>query len=228
MSGLSVAIADPSHAVHATVGGALARELDDAGAPLPVARPGDAWQWLALGASTGGPAALHDVLAELAVPTPFRVAIVQHIARGLELDLAAWLTESLGLDVQLARHGERLRRGDVRIAPADAHLRIAADGSVALDADTPKRNGHRPSIDELFLSLAALAPLATAAAVLTGMGSDGADGLLALRRAGAFCLAQDEASSAVYGMPGAAFARGGAELALSPRALGRELARRSE
>ncbi len=197
-----------------------------AGAPLPRFQQTVPWQWLALGGSTGGPAALHDLLIELPAPAPARVAIVQHIARGLEPELAAWLAGSLGLDVRVARHGEQMERGDVRIAPTDSHFRIAADGRVALDDETPQRNGHRPSVDELFQSLVALAPPATAAAVLTGMGSDGADGLLALRRAGALCLAQDEASSAVFGMPGAAFARGGAEQALSPSAIGRELARR--
>lgn len=195
-------------------------------APIPLFQSSAPWQWLALGGSTGGPTAFHDLLAELPIPPPVRIAIVQHIARGLEADLASWFAESLGFDVRVARQGEQMKLGDVRIAPAGAHFRIAADGRVALDAETPKRNGHRPSIDDLFLSLVTLEPRATAAVVLTGMGSDGADGLLALRRAGAFCLAQDEASSPVFGMPGAAFARGGAEQALSPSALGRELARR--
>ncbi len=192
----------------------------------PAPAPGADWDWLALGASTGGPAALHDLLSELPNPPPFRVVIVQHIARGLEPDLADWLADSLRLDARVALEGERVEPGNVRLAPADLHLRIDAGGCVALDADTPKRNGHRPSIDELFHSLATHVPRKTAAAVLTGMGADGADGLLALRRGGAFCMAQDEASSAVFGMPGAAFGRGGAEVVLAPRALGRELARR--
>jgi two-component system chemotaxis response regulator CheB len=192
----------------------------------PASAPGVSWDWLALGASTGGPAALHDLLSELPKPPPLRVVIVQHIARGLEPNLADWLGDSLRLDARVAFDGERLEAGDVRLAPADAHFRIGADGCVALDAETPKRNGHRPSVDELFQSLADFAPLKTAAALLTGMGTDGADGMLALRRAGGFCLAQDEASSAVFGMPSAAFDRGGAEVVLAPREIGRELARR--
>ncbi|HKI86174.1 MAG TPA: chemotaxis protein CheB, partial [Thermoanaerobaculia bacterium] len=95
-----------------------------------------------------------------------------------------------------------------------------------LDVTRPARRGHRPSVDELFLSLASVTPRETAAALLTGSGSDGAEGLLALRRAGGFCLAQDEASSAVFGMPGAACSLGAAEVLLSPREIGRELARR--
>jgi chemotaxis response regulator CheB len=186
----------------------------------------NSWRWLALGASTGGPAALHDLLGALPEAFSLRVLIVQHIAAGSELDLAAWLASSLGLDVRAARDGERPPPGTVRVAPAGAHLRVAGDGRLTLDEETPPRSGHRPSVDELYLSLAVAAPRETAAVLLTGMGSDGAAGLLALRRAGAFCLAQDEASSVVFGMPRAALEMGAAELALPPRALGLELARR--
>jgi two-component system, chemotaxis family, protein-glutamate methylesterase/glutaminase len=184
------------------------------------------WRWLALGASTGGPAALHDLLAELPKPPPLRVVIVQHIARGFEIDLAEWLADSLGLDVRVAQDGESPRSGAVRLAPAGAHLRVSAGDRLEIDTKTPARRGRRPSVDELFLSLAAAAPHDTAAVLLSGMGTDGAEGLSALRRAGAFCLAQDEASSVVFGMPGAALELGAAELALPPGALGRELARR--
>jgi chemotaxis response regulator CheB len=190
------------------------------------AGPGAGWRWLALGASTGGPAALRELLAQLPAPPPLRVVIVQHIARGLELDFVDWLAGSLGLDVRLARDGERPPPGTVRVAPAQSHLRVTATGRLALDIATPPRHGHRPSVDELFQSLAAAAPHHTAAVLLTGMGADGAAGLSALRRAGAFCLAQDEASSAVFGMPHAAVELSAAELVLSPRALGLELGRR--
>jgi len=191
-----------------------------AGAPLLELR------WLGLGASTGGPAALRDLLAALPAPPPFRVVVVQHIARGFEGGLADWLAGSLGLDVRVALDGERPRAGAIRIAPSGAHLRVAADERLVLDGETPPRRGHRPSVDELFLSLAATAPRESAAALLTGMGSDGAEGLAALRRAGALCFAQDEASSAVFGMPRAALELGAAEAALTPRGIGEELARR--
>ncbi len=194
----------------------------------PGSRPPAIWRWLALGASTGGPAALRDLLAELPSPGPLRIVIVQHIARGSERELAEWLGSALGLDVRLALDGERPPPGAVRLAPAGAHLRVTAGDLLALDAAKPPRHGHRPSVDELFLSLAAHAPHHTAAALLTGSGPDGAEGLLALRRAGALCLAQDEASSAVFGMPRAALELGAAELVLPPRAIGRELASRLE
>jgi chemotaxis response regulator CheB len=204
----------PAHAAVARLAGAA------------MIAPGAGWRWLALGASTGGPAALRELLAELTVPPPLRVVIVQHIAHGLERDLADWLAATLGFDVRVACDGERPPVGGARLAPAGAHLRVGSDDRLSLDRTTPPRAGHRPSVDELFLSLAAGAPLQTAAVLLTGMGSDGAEGLAALRRAGAFCLAQDEASSAVFGMPRAARERDAAELALAPSALGRELARR--
>jgi chemotaxis response regulator CheB len=187
---------------------------------------GAAWRWLALGASTGGPSALRQLLAELAAPTSLRVVIVQHIGRGREADLAGWLAAALDLDVRVAVHGELPGTGSVRLAPTGAHLRVGADDRLALDGEGPLRSGHRPSVDELFLSLAAVAPRQTAAVLLSGMGKDGAEGLAALRRAGACCLAQDEASSAVFGMPRSARDLDAAELALSPRELGRELARR--
>jgi two-component system chemotaxis response regulator CheB len=213
----------------ATADGTRRRAASPAGVRAAAgAGPGASWRWLALGASTGGPAALRDLLAELPVPPPLRVVVVQHIARGFELGLADWLAGSLGLDVRVALDGEQPRPGTVRVAPAGAHLRVTADDRLALDAVTPPRRGHRPSVDELFLSLAAAAPRDTAAVLLTGMGTDGAEGLSALRRAGACCLAQDEASSAVFGMPRAAIELDAVELALPPRALGVELARRLE
>lgn len=187
---------------------------------------GGSWSWLALGASIGGPQALRDLLAELPSPLPLRVVVVQHIAHGLERSLADWLGDELGLDVRSATDGERPPPGAVRLAPAGAHLRVTADDRLALDAATPPRSDHRPSIDELFLSLAGACPRQTAAALLSGTGDDGAGGLLALRRGGAFCMTQDEASSAASGMPRAALALGAAELALPPRELGRELAAR--
>jgi chemotaxis response regulator CheB len=193
----------------------------------PAVRAANApWLWLALGASTGGPAALRELLAELAAPLPLRVVIVQHIAHGREVELADWLAVTLGFDVRVALHGDLPQAGSVRLAPGGAHLQVGGDGRLALDRKAPPRSGHRPSVDELFLSLAASAPRQTAAVLLTGMGSDGAVGLAALRRAGAFCIAQDEASSAISGMPRAARELDAAELALPPDALGRELARR--
>lgn len=192
----------------------------------PPPRSGTAIGCLAIGASTGGPAAVRDLLAALPAPAPFPIFIVQHIAAGFESGLAEWLATTLGLDVRIAIAGEIAGPGAVRIAPGGAHLRLGADGRLELDSVTPPRRGHRPSVDELFRSLVPAAPQRIVAVLLTGMGTDGAEGLRDLRRAGALCCAQDEASSAVFGMPRAAIELGAAELVLAPAAIGAEIARR--
>lgn len=194
-------------------------------APTPP-RPGRDITVLAIGASTGGPAAVRDLLAALPAPAPFPILIVQHIAAGFETGLAEWLASTLGLDVRVALAGEQPLPGAVRIAPGGAHLRRGPDGRLELDSVTPARRGHRPSADELFLSLEQGTAQRVVAVLLTGMGTDGAEGLRELRRAGALCFAQDEASSAVFGMPRAAIELGAAELVLAPSAIGGEIARR--
>ncbi|HEY2738462.1 MAG TPA: chemotaxis-specific protein-glutamate methyltransferase CheB, partial [Thermoanaerobaculia bacterium] len=176
-------------------------------------------RWVAIGASTGGPAALRELLEEVPADAPVGFAIVQHIASGFELGLADWLNKELPFDVRLARDREVLRRGTVRLAPGGAHLRLEAGGVLRLDTQSPARRGHRPSVDDLFLSCAESCPREVAGVIMTGMGADGAEGLLALRKAGGLTLAQDEASSIIFGMPKVALERGAAEIALPPRAL---------
>jgi two-component system chemotaxis response regulator CheB len=182
-------------------------------------------RWVALGASTGGPAAIREFLEEVPADAPVGFLIVQHIAAGFELGFADWLNKEFPFDVRLARDGEVLRRGAVRLAPGGAHLKLEAEGVVVLDTETPPRRGHRPSVDELFLSCAAHCPRQVAGVLMTGMGADGVEGLLALRRAGGVTLVQDEASSVVFGMPRVALERGAADVALPPRALARALVR---
>jgi two-component system chemotaxis response regulator CheB len=182
-------------------------------------------RWVAIGASTGGPAALRELLEEVPADAPVGFAVVQHIASGFELGLADWLNKEFPFDVRLARDGEVLRKGMLRLAPGGAHLRLEAGGVLRLDTQSPARRGHRPSVDELFLSCAESCPREVAGVIMTGMGSDGADGLLALRKAGGLTLAQDEASSIIFGMPRVALERGAADIALPPRALAQALAR---
>jgi len=180
-------------------------------------------RWVAIGASTGGPAALRELLEAVPAEPPVSFLVVQHIAAGFEAAMAEWLNRELPLDVRLARDDETPLAGDVRLAPAGAHLRLEPGGVLRLDGDTPPRRGHRPSVDELFLSCAASFPRQSAGVLLTGMGNDGAEGLAALRAAGGLTLVQDEASSVVFGMPRVALERGAAELALPPRDLARTL-----
>jgi two-component system chemotaxis response regulator CheB len=113
----------------------------------------------------------------------------------------------------------------VRLAPGGSHLRLEAGGVLVLDSETPVRRGHRPSVDEMFLACAEACPREVAGVLMTGMGSDGVEGLLALRQAGGITLVQDEASSVVFGMPRVALERGAAEVALAPRELARALTR---
>ena len=193
--------------------------------PAALATAPFALRWVAIGASTGGPAAIRELLAEVPADAPVGFLIVQHIASGFELGFADWLNKEFPFDVRLAQDGEVLRRGAVRLAPGGSHLKLEADGLLRLDSETPPRRGHRPSVDEMLLSCAACCPREVAAVLMTGMGADGVEGLLALRQAGGVTLVQDEASSVVFGMPRVALERGAADVALPPRALARTLAR---
>lgn len=181
-------------------------------------------RWVAIGASTGGPAAIRDLLEAIPPNPPVTFLIVQHIAMGFEEGFAEWLNREFPLDVRLARQGERPGLGAVRLAPAGAHLALGPDGVLHLDALRPPRRGHRPAVDELFLSCAEVAPRNTAGVLLTGMGTDGVEGLLALRSEGGLTVVQDEATSAVFGMPRVALERRAADLALPPREIAAWLA----
>lgn len=183
---------------------------------------------IAIGASTGGPAALRRLLLDLPASFPAPILVVQHIARGFVGGLASWLSANLALGVVVAGEGEPLRRGVVHLAPDDRHLGVAPDaatpcGRVAL-LDRPPVGGFRPSATTLFESAAAAFGGGLAACVLTGMGRDGVDGLAAVRRGGGRVLAQDEASSVVYGMAQEAVRAGVVDEVLAIDALGRRLA----
>lgn len=169
---------------------------------------------LALGASTGGPGALMKVLQTLPAPAPLPVLIVMHINAVFSRGFAEWLDAQTPHRVRYAHGGERLRDlvGQVVLAPPDSHLVLRAGGLELSLA--PPRHSCRPSVDVLFESLAAEIGSGVAAALLTGMGRDGAQGLLAIRRAGGSTLAQDEATSMVYGMPREAAQLGAAERVL--------------
>jgi two-component system, chemotaxis family, protein-glutamate methylesterase/glutaminase len=173
---------------------------------------------VAIAASTGGPAALAEILPRLgglAVP----VLVVQHLHPQLVDGFVGWMQRVSALPVVVAADADRPQPGVVYVAPAGAHLRLApapglstvaagprtipAGGRrLVLDPDPPGL--HRPSADELFCSVAAAAGGQAVGVLLTGMGEDGAAGLLALRRQGAVTIAQDEPTSVVFGMPGAA------------------------
>jgi two-component system chemotaxis response regulator CheB len=155
-----------------------------------------------IGASLGGPRALATLLKGLPPTFPAPIAIVQHIADGFTEGLAGWLQQESKLQVREARDGDPLLPGRVLLAPSGAHL-LVADGVVRL-SDAPPVDTFKPSVTPLFASAARSYGARAGGVLLTGMGRDGAEGLKALKDAGAQTLAQDEASSAVFGMPKAA------------------------
>jgi len=162
--------------------------------------PGARLRLVAIAASTGGPAALQRILADLPGDFPAPILVVQHIATGFVAGLAGWLSGSCNLRVKVAESGEPLRERSVFLAPDDRHLGVTADARVIV-ADAPPVNGFRPSGTYLFESAARAYGDSVAAVILTGMGRDGVEGLKAVKAAGGQVLAQDEASSVVYGMP---------------------------
>jgi two-component system response regulator WspF len=168
---------------------------------------------VALGASTGGPEAVARILSELTSNMPAAVIVVQHIAAEFAPSLATWLQGRTRLRVRLATPGESLVPGEVRLAATDDHLIVDASARLAYTPE-PLACPYRPSVDACFLSLAAHWPQPNVAALLTGMGTDGARGLGRLREAGWLTLAQDQATSVVYGMPQAAAQLGAASRVL--------------
>jgi two-component system response regulator WspF len=162
---------------------------------------------VAIGASTGGPQALSLILSHLPENFPAAVLVAQHVDEQFALGLATWLQRHSSLPVRIARNGEPLHPGTVWIAGASGHLIYENDvarGCFLSYTPNPRETAYRPSVDALFLSLAHPHSGTRIGVLLTGMGRDGAEGLLALRNAGALTIAQDAASSIVYGMPKAA------------------------
>lgn len=158
---------------------------------------------VAIGASTGGPQALATVLSGLPREAPFATLIVQHMEAAFLPGLAAWLTDRVGRPIELAMPGHAPSPGDVLIAGRPQQLIVVGRGTLCYTSGDPDAV-HRPSVDALFESLSDSLVEPGAAALLTGMGRDGARGLLRLRQRGWNTIAQDQASSVVWGMPGAA------------------------
>ena len=166
---------------------------------------------IAIGASTGGTEAVREVLSAMPEDAP-PIVIAQHIPADFSGPFAERLDRHSRMSVRQAADGDVLTPGHAYVAPGGRHLRVLRSGSrwrCRLGNDALV-NGHRPSVDVLFDSVVQAAGAYASAALLTGMGDDGARGLLALREAGAATLAQDQATSVVWGMPGAAVARGAA------------------
>lgn len=170
---------------------------------------------IAIGASAGGPSALSTLLRALPSPPTLRVPIlvVQHMAQEFIPGLARWLANSSGKPVRVAADGNSLTPGVVHLSPGTAHMTVVRGDGILMTRLLKTQGTHRyqPSIDVLFQSVAEACGAAAIGLILTGMGDDGADGLLAMRRMGGRTFAQDPASATVYGMPGAAIERGAVE-----------------
>lgn len=163
---------------------------------------------VAIVASTGGPGALVRILSSLSKDFPLPVVVVQHIGENFVAGFAKWLGTLSALPVALAREGEMSQPGHVYVAPGGAHLRLGENG-FQFDSSPPVQ-GQRPSGDVLFDSVARRYGPRALGIVLTGMGEDGARGLLAMRRAGAHTIAEAQSTAVIWGMPGTAVAMGAA------------------
>lgn len=166
---------------------------------------------VAVGASTGGTEAIRALLMPMPADAP-AILIAQHMPEGFTRPFAERLNGLCAMTVKEAEHGELVQPGHAYIAPGHSHLSIAGAGRfyrIVLDRNPPV-NRHRPAVDVLFNAVAKVAGEAAVGVILTGMGADGAQGLLAMKRAGALTLAQDEASCVVFGMPKVAIELGAA------------------
>ncbi|MEE4255252.1 MAG: chemotaxis response regulator protein-glutamate methylesterase [Desulfuromusa sp.] len=167
---------------------------------------------IAIGASTGGTEAIRQVIENFPANTPGTV-IVQHMPSGFTKMFSDRLNQLCQMQVKEAEHGDRIRTGLVLIAPGGKQMEVVRSGGfyqVRLGGEE-KVSGHCPSVDVMMHSVAKHVGTNAVGAMLTGMGQDGAEGMLAMMQAGARCIAQDEASSVVFGMPKVAFEKGGAE-----------------
>jgi two-component system chemotaxis response regulator CheB len=190
------------HAVHLTADAVLPKPRRNGSASATD-------QLVAIGASTGGTVALHQILGAMPKDCPGIVA-VQHMPVGFTAAFAKRLNETCSIDVKEAAHGDRVTTGRALIARGDEHLLVVADpkGYYVELLSAPAVSRHRPSVDVLFRSVATAAGRKAIGVLLTGMGSDGAQGLLEMRNSGARTIAQDEATCVVFGMPREAIACG--------------------
>lgn len=174
-----------------------------------------------VGASTGGPHALADMLSAIPGDYPAPILVVQHIANGFLSGMAQWLSQNTELKVKVAEDGENLLSGVVYLAPEGRHMRVS-DMRVTL-SDGPSEHGVKPSASVLFRSIKKSIGSCSAGILLSGMGTDGAQELKEMKDLGALTFAQDKDSSVIWGMPGEAVRLSAAWKVLPPKAIGRAL-----
>ena len=204
--GLVSAVAQLPPATMSSYSGTTSRASDDDGL----------YRWppiVVIGASTGGPPALAALLGALPSDLPAPVVVVQHMAEGFVEGLVSWLDSVVALPVSVALNGDRLRTGHVVVAPSDGNLVVESGLRIRIEDPRPGQL-HIPEIDHTLHSVVRTCRDHAVGVLLTGMGRDGAAGMLALRRVGGFTIGQDEMTSAVWGMPGAAAALDGLDIEL--------------
>jgi two-component system chemotaxis response regulator CheB len=160
-----------------------------------------------LAASTGGPATLMKLIPDFPPNFPAAILIVQHMPGGFTAQFAEQLMAVSQNPVKHAKHGDVLLAGQIYVCPGDQHLRVLPPGKIALDPG-PRIGGYRPCIDVTLESVAGLVGANTVTVILTGMGNDGARGVMAVQENGGQVLAQDEATSVIFGMPSEAIKTG--------------------
>lgn len=171
---------------------------------------------IAIGASTGGTEAIRKVITQFPATTP-GVVIVQHMPAGFTKMFSDRLNQLCAMEVKEAADGDRVRTGLILVAPGGMQMKVVRSGGFyhVKCGGTDKVSGHCPSVNVMMHSVAEQVGANAVGSMLTGMGGDGSDGMLAMRKAGARCVAQDEASCVVFGMPKVAFEKGGAERLVS-------------
>lgn len=179
-------------------------------APVEVQREGGKIELIAIGISTGGPNALREVFAHIDADLPQPIVVVQHMPAGFTEEFANSLNQICPLEVKEAKEGDIAKKGRILIAPGNKHIVVEKRPLAIMVhlSDADLRNGHRPSADVLFESVAHQFQNRALGIIMTGMGRDGAEQLTEMRRQGAYTLGQDEESSIVYGMPKVAFEMG--------------------
>lgn len=185
-------------------------ETSRSAAKLPLDAKRAPTRVVGIGVSTGGPQALQYVLSQLPADFPGTIVVVQHMPEGFTEMFARRMNEICAISVKEAQSGDLLLAGRVLICPGSRHIKVKRLplGEVAVLSDEPRMNGHRPSVDVLFRSLAEEFGSKGIAVLMTGMGEDGALGMGAVKSAGGLTIAQNEESCVVYGMPRAAIERG--------------------
>ena len=183
---------------------------------------GPAADVVAIGASSGGPRVIEALLSSLPSTYALGIVVIQHMTDGFTTSMLRWLQERCAMQIKVAEEGDAIIPRRVLFTPESSHLVAVIGGRVHL-TDSEPVNGHRPSIDVTFQSVAKVYGARCAGVLLTGMGSDGAQGLLAIRQAGGVTIAQDEATSAIFGMPRAAIELKAAQQVLPPEKIIRSL-----